>query len=215
MRRPSQSRPAAAGALPSRERILDAAEALFARRGMSGVGVREIAQASGLTPASLYNHFPSKEALYEAVLARGLRPLFELLESLAPRELDPDAIPELVAALMGHLSRRPHLPRLVFHEACSGGEHLSQLARRWIRPLVAQAERELKRDARVAWSEEDLPALIAAWIHLVFGHFAMAPLLSEVFDRDLLSPEALAQQTRFLSQLIRRMVASPVPPPTP
>jgi len=196
----------------SRERILDAAEALFARSGMAGVSVREIAQASQLTPASLYNHFPGKQALYEAVLERGLRPLLDLLESLAPRELGPDAIDGIVATIMEHLASRPHLPRLVFHEACSGGEHLNQLARRWIRPLVSQAERELKRDAHTQLAEDDLPSVIAAWIHLVFGHFAMAPLLSQVFDRDLLAPEALERQTRFLSQLIRRMVASPPVP---
>lgn len=194
---------------PTRERILDAAEALFAQRGLSGVGVREIAQASGLTPASLYNHFPGKQALYEAVLERGLRPLQELLESLAPRDLGPETVDELVAAIMQHLARRPHLPRLVFHEASSGGAHLSQLARRWMRPLVAQAERELKRDPHASVREEDLPALISAWIHLVFGHFAMAPLLSEVFDRDLLAAEALERQTRLLSQLIRRTFERP------
>jgi len=193
----------------SRGRILDAAEALFARRGFSGVGMREIAQASELTPASLYNHFPGKEALYEAVLERGATPLLQLLEGLASRELGPDSIDDIVAAIMEHLSQRPHLPRLVFHEACSGGEHLSQLARRWIRPLVAQAEREFKRAPRSGFSERDVPALIAAWIHLVFGHFAMAPLLSEVFEEDLLSPEALERETRFLCELIRRMVASP------
>jgi TetR/AcrR family transcriptional regulator len=196
---------------PTRERILDAAEALFARGGLAGVGMREIAQASELTPASLYNHFAGKQALYEAVLERGLRPLFDLLESLAPRELGADAIDGIVAAIMEHLARRPHLPRLVFHEACSGGEHLSQLARRWIRPLVLQAERELKRGAHTDLPEDDVPSVIAAWIHLVFGHFAMAPLLSEVFDRDLLAPEALARETRFLAQLIRRMVVSPAP----
>jgi AcrR family transcriptional regulator len=177
--------------------------------------MREIAHASGLTPASLYNHFPGKEALYEAVLERGIRPLLELLEGLAPRELGPDAVDEIVAAIMEHLAQRPHLPRLVFHEACSGGERLSQLARRWLRPLVRQAERELKRGARTPWSEEEFPSVIAAWIHLVFGHFAMAPLLSEVFDEDLLGPEALRRQTRFLSRLIRQMVSSPPAPSHP
>jgi AcrR family transcriptional regulator len=194
---------------PTRERILDAAEALFAQRGLTGVGVREIAQASGLTPASLYNHFPGKQALYEAVLERGLRPLQELLESLAPRDLGPETVDELVPAIMQHLARRPHQPRLVFHEASSGGAHLSQLARRWLRPLVAQAERELKRDSHAAIREEDLPALISSWIHLVFGHFAMAPLLSEVFDSDLLAADALERQTRLLSLLIRRTVEGP------
>lgn len=192
------------------DRILDAAEALFARRGMAGVGMREIAQASGLTPASLYNHFSGKEALYEAVLARGLLPLLELLQGLAARDLGPDAIDEVIGSLMQHLSRRPHLPRLLVHEACSGAEHLHQLARRWIRPLVVQAEQQLKRDAASPLQEAHFPLVISSWIQLVFGHFAMAPLLSEVFDEDLLAPEALERQTRFLAGLIRLMVTEPL-----
>ena len=66
----------------TRDRILDAAEALFADRGYAGAAMRDLAARVDLNPASLYNHFPSKRALYEAVLERGLRPMSELLESL-------------------------------------------------------------------------------------------------------------------------------------
>ena len=70
-------------ALPStRERILDAAEALFASRGFEGAAMRDIAADANLNPASLYNHFASKQALFEAVLERGLRPLFVVLDAL-------------------------------------------------------------------------------------------------------------------------------------
>ena len=48
--------------------------------------------------------------------------------------------------------------------------------------------------------------MISAWMHLVFGHFASAALLSEVFDEDLLAPEALARQTRFFQKLARIMM---------
>ncbi len=44
-----------------------------------GVSVREIAGRVGLNQASIYNHFPSKQALYEAVLERGFAPIRDLL----------------------------------------------------------------------------------------------------------------------------------------
>ena len=71
--------------------ILDAAEAVFARRGLSGTRVREIAEAAGVNGATLYNYYPSKSALYEAVLERGVAPLVEMVErfSAGPRELEP------------------------------------------------------------------------------------------------------------------------------
>jgi len=55
----------------SREKILDVAEALFARRGFAGVGLREVAQEVGLGKSSLFHHFASgKQQLYNEVLIR-------------------------------------------------------------------------------------------------------------------------------------------------
>lgn len=48
--------------------ILAVAKVLFADKGYHGVSVDEIAKRLGVSPAVLYRHFPSKEALYEAVL---------------------------------------------------------------------------------------------------------------------------------------------------
>src|SRR5690606_15695429 len=58
-------------------RILDAAEALFAERGYAGTTLRDVADAVGLRIPSLYNHFPSKDALYAAVLERGFGPVLD------------------------------------------------------------------------------------------------------------------------------------------
>ena len=64
----------------TRDIILDAAERRFAERGFAGVSVREIAADAGLkNQASLYHHFKNKRALYEAVLARGLHPLIQVV----------------------------------------------------------------------------------------------------------------------------------------
>src|SRR2546427_12692245 len=62
-------------AVPTREVILDTAERLFAARGVEGVAVRDLAREMGVTASSLYNHFPGKQALYDAVLERGLGPI--------------------------------------------------------------------------------------------------------------------------------------------
>lgn len=56
--------------LPPRERILNAAYELFSQRGIRDVGVEEIMARSGVAKATLYRHFPSKDALVLAFLAR-------------------------------------------------------------------------------------------------------------------------------------------------
>ncbi|MGN8114026.1 TetR/AcrR family transcriptional regulator [Labrys sp. 22185] len=50
-----------------RERLIDAARGLFLRRGAANVGINEVTETAGVARMTLYNNFPSKEALTEAV----------------------------------------------------------------------------------------------------------------------------------------------------
>lgn len=52
----------------TRQRILDKALELFAAKGYDAVGVAEIAGAVGIKAPSLYNHFPSKQAIFNAIV---------------------------------------------------------------------------------------------------------------------------------------------------
>lgn len=60
-----------------RERILEAAFDLFARRGYEAVSTREIAAQARVGHASMYRHFESKEQLGREVYARALGPLLQ------------------------------------------------------------------------------------------------------------------------------------------
>ncbi len=55
-----------------RDLILDAAREVFEAEGLDGASLRAIAAAAGYTPAALYFHFPSKEAIYAEVLQASL-----------------------------------------------------------------------------------------------------------------------------------------------
>jgi AcrR family transcriptional regulator len=57
-------------AKPGRERILDTAEKLFARRGFYGVSLRDITQEAGVDVALVGYHFGGKRALFDAVFSR-------------------------------------------------------------------------------------------------------------------------------------------------
>jgi AcrR family transcriptional regulator len=207
-----ESRPASPPApVVTRDRILDVAEALFAERGFAGTSMRDLASAAGLTPASFYNHFEGKEALYAAVLQRGIRPLVELMHGLATRDERELATDEVIRQVMEHLGRRPHLPRLIHHEVAAGGPHIARLARDWVRPLLEQGLAAMKREERPLWEDGDLPLVIANWIHLVLGHFALAPLFREVLDADPLSREMLERQTRILRTFARRLSSASDP----
>lgn len=70
-----------------RDRILTAAEQLFSTQGFHGTGLREIADRAEVSLGNIYNHFETKEALFEA-----------LMKTLEERYLAPDQ--PLVKALM-------------------------------------------------------------------------------------------------------------------
>jgi AcrR family transcriptional regulator len=64
------SESAAAAPLPARQRILDSAYELFARRGIRSVPMEEIIGHAGVARATVYRHFRSKDELALAFLAR-------------------------------------------------------------------------------------------------------------------------------------------------
>ena len=52
----------------TKQRILDEALKLFSAKGYDSVSVGEIAKAVGIKAPSLYNHFPSKQAIFDAIV---------------------------------------------------------------------------------------------------------------------------------------------------
>lgn len=69
-------------ALHNRERILAAAEEVFAERG-AAASTREVAQRAGVGIGTVFRHFPTKNELVEAVLIRHFARLTDLARSLA------------------------------------------------------------------------------------------------------------------------------------
>ncbi len=72
-----------AGAAGTVERILAKAETLFAERGFDAVSMNEIAAAAGVSKATVFHHFSSKQALYLAVVRHACAATAERLERLA------------------------------------------------------------------------------------------------------------------------------------
>jgi AcrR family transcriptional regulator len=75
------SRPLRADAVKNRARILEAAEDVFATEGVS-VPIDVVAERAGLGVGTLYRHFPTKEALYEAIVATRLDLLLDTIRTL-------------------------------------------------------------------------------------------------------------------------------------
>lgn len=76
-------------ALATRQALLDAAEHVFLRQGVSKTSLADIAQAAGVTRGALYWHFKDKAALFNAMMDRVALPFNAKLEQLVLQPGDP------------------------------------------------------------------------------------------------------------------------------
>lgn len=191
----------------TRERILDAAEQVFAEKGLGAAPVRDIAARVGLNPASLYNHFAGKEELYEAVLERGLTPVMEMLSDLLSGARTRDRDDRAIDRVVLHFAHSPNLAKLIHYETLAGGERIGRIAGRFFEPLY-QRGFDVLRASRAAelWPEHELPLLLLGFQNLIVGYFAMAPLVRQVFGVDPTSDEGLSRQMAFLHKVSHLLV---------
>jgi AcrR family transcriptional regulator len=74
-----------------RELILKAARKVFEAQGLEGASLRAIATRAGYTPAALYFHFDSKEAIYAEVLLASLTALGKSVNAAVAKAKNPDS----------------------------------------------------------------------------------------------------------------------------
>jgi AcrR family transcriptional regulator len=110
------------------QRILDAARAVFIRRGTAGARMQEIAQEAGVNQALLHYYFRSKDRLAEAVFrqvaGRILPTVFEILGSDASIE---EKVGRFVNLYIDSLSASPFLPGYILSELHHHPERARQL----------------------------------------------------------------------------------------
>jgi AcrR family transcriptional regulator len=112
-----------------RQRLLDAALQVFTEHGYSDTAVDEIARASDTSKGGLYFHFPSKQALFLALLDEASAALLRRVEEAMEAESDPlargdAALREVLRAFGGHRL----LARLLLVDALGAGkEFLAKL----------------------------------------------------------------------------------------
>jgi AcrR family transcriptional regulator len=184
------------------DRLLDAAEAVFAERGYDAASLGDIADRVGVRPQAIYNHYRNKWELYVAVLERLLDPFLALLDD-ATRAADASPSGAAVARDIAFHARNPNLARILQYATLAGGDQLELLRTRWYRPFF---ERALvlapEKNAIVQKNPALLPWVISGFHALILGYATLAPLNRELLGIDPFSAEGVARQTEFLQELL-------------
>jgi TetR/AcrR family transcriptional regulator len=102
----------------TKTQLLDAAEAEFAVTGLIAARMETIAAQTGVTKATIYYYFQSKEELYRAVLGRCLTDGLEIMEQLQLDCLSPDAaLVTLLEQILCCMSQNPRIGSILSLEA--------------------------------------------------------------------------------------------------
>jgi AcrR family transcriptional regulator len=207
----------------TKERILDAAELLFADRGFAATSMRNITARAKVNLAAVNYHFGSKEMLIQAVFSRRLVPLnrerLDLLDRLeaAAGERGP-ALEQIVEAFIGpplRMSRDPERGGAVFMRLLG---HAMNQPKDHIRRLLAEQFRggAMRFTAAVSRAQPELPEYEIPW-RLLFMAGAMAHTMSlcdelrkmyDGLDEDTHAEAMIERLVPFLSAGLRTPATS-------
>jgi AcrR family transcriptional regulator len=104
-----EPRPMRADAQRNYERLLSAAVAAFAEHGADDVSLEEIARRAGVGIGTLYRHFPTRQALLEAVYRDQVEALRARADELAGSDSPRDALAEWLRALAAFSATKHNL----------------------------------------------------------------------------------------------------------
>lgn len=105
-----------------REQILVEAMACFAERGFRGTTIRALASRVGLSEAALYRYFPSKEALYTAIIDHKMAAvdLVAVMRPVAQHGNELEFFAQLAREIFARVESDPAFLRLLYFSALEG-----------------------------------------------------------------------------------------------
>jgi AcrR family transcriptional regulator len=119
-----------------RERIIQAAMEVFSRNGFRGTTLRQLARRAGISEAMIYHHFPSKEALYDAMLEKRIeesRHLFFPAHAAHAKE-DRIMVETIVGNYLRQQFRDSSFMRMLLFSALEGHE----LAKKYVSQMMQE-----------------------------------------------------------------------------
>lgn len=188
--------------------ILDAARAIFEAEGLDGASLRAIATRAGYTPAALYFHFDSKEAIYAEVLGQSLARLKAAIEAAIRAREAPDARLAVAAmAFFDFYARNPRDLDLGFY-LFRGGMKPKGLGRERDEALNASLAAALSPIADAAMALGAAPRAADLLTVDVFAHAAGLLLLSHTGRIRMFGAAAADLMARYIDARVASLTSS-------
>lgn len=191
----------------TRERILDAAEKLFADNTYDGTTLREIAGMVGIREPSLYAHFANKEAIYEAVIDRALVPFSDALLNWNMSELTLKTLFDMPRKLLELHNEHPYCAQILHREFTSPPHRINAKVLLWQQQFVAGSQQLMESlpDATEV-NKTKVVANMIACTNMILGIFStrgmQASLMGEEYDQEAMLEQHLRLANRIFKSLV-------------
>jgi AcrR family transcriptional regulator len=191
-----------------RELILDAARKVFEADGLDGASLRAIATGAGYTPAALYFHFESKEAIYAEVLRGSLTNLGQAVSRAVSRaEAPADQLRAAATAFFRYYADNPRDLDLGFY-LFRGGMKPQGLGKERDGMLNAALESALQPIADAAQALGARPEEAKSLMADVFAHAAGLLLLAHTGRIRMFGASAPHLMERFVEAKVAALTES-------
>jgi len=195
----------------SRERILKAAIAEFAFKGLDGARVDEIARRSGISKMLLYHHIGNKDRLFTAALEATYQTIRERQREFIAQQMDPETgMRQLVHLLLSIWVEHQEYGRLLASENFHGGKHVkrSKLIGEMYKQLIDALNDLLRRGVergifRPGIDPVDLYISISS---LSAYYVAHQHTLNAIFHIDIMDRRRLRHREDHITDMILRYV---------
>ena len=198
----------------TQRRIMAAAKVEFAKNGLSGARVDMIAARAKSNKRMMYHYFGNKEKLFQLVLEDAYGAFRDAEAALALNREEPiTALKKLVTFNWNYFLVNPEFITLVNSENLHKARHIksSKRMQEMSRPFVGRMSDLLERGAQAGIFRQNLDAVqIAITIASVAYYYLTNRFTGEiVFERDLMTPQALQARLSFNIESILHIVCTP------
>jgi AcrR family transcriptional regulator len=168
----------------TRRAILEAAHTLFIEQGYHATSMRQIADRAGLALGGIYNHFASKDEIFQALIA-DRHPFIQIMPLLmaAPGETAEEFVRNAARSMVDELGHRPDFIKLMFIELVEfNGQHVPTLFQRIFPQIVPIMQRFMAPGYGLRPIPP--PLLARAFMGMFFSFY-----MTEFLMGDLMPPE--------------------------
>lgn len=182
----------------TRDRILQAAQRLFAAQGFDGTTTRDLAQASGVAEGTLFRHFSNKKAILVEVATQGwVEILTDLLTELSEMG-SYKAVAQVMKRRMWNMRKNADMMRVCFMEAQFHPDLRERIQQEVIEKMTGVAE-AFFQEAMDKGIYRKMDANLVAKVFL--GMFAVAGFSNETIASPNASPQEMQSMAEGLADI--------------